>query len=124
MNFNGPFRSGVRDGQYSLTGRAFKGDVVKVRRASLRVKPASATADRPREVIHRPEVATAGNLLGLRVDGYRAATVEGTDIRLTLLVQRHIPTDDTATPVAEDTGKGLTPVAPIRCIVPRSQVWA
>src|SRR5208337_65825 len=69
-----------------------------------------------------PEVAAASNLLGLRVDGNSTATVEGTDVGSALLIQRQVPTDDRAAPVAKDAGEGLAPVAPIRQVVFRRQV--
>ena len=60
-----------------------------------------------------PSIDRRGDLLGLRVNGDQTGAVEGPYIRVAVFVQRQIPGNDAARPVAQDASEFRTPVRPV-----------
>src|SRR6185369_17613516 len=82
----------------------------------------SATADVPREVLHRVELSALGDLLRLRMNRDQACALEGADVRVPNFVERKVPYDDPACPVSQDVRELCAPLRPLDVISRRFEV--
>src|SRR5689334_7600641 len=94
-----------------------EGHVRNIFKVCLRLEAMGAAPASPRVVSKCPVLAAAHDFFPLRIDGYEAGAGCWSDIRMSLLVQRQVPTDKAPGPVSQDVSTLGRPLVPFGFVV-------